>query len=97
MKAKTKAAPAVAVPETATSSIALTMPTVLADYLSPEQLALQLGVSERTVARWHAMRTGPPRVTLARRPLYPRASVAAWMARQEKDPAAASAGRRRRA
>jgi excisionase family DNA binding protein len=94
MKAETNAAPAVAPPATATG-IALPTPAILADYLTPEQLALQLGVSERTVARWHAMRIGPPRVTLGRRPLYRRAAVLAWIAQQERDPAANSARRRR--
>ncbi len=96
MKTKTKAAPAVAVPTTATS-IAPATPAILGDFLDPAQLAKELGVSERTVARWHAMRIGPPRVTIGRKPLYRLESVTAWIARQEHDPAAAPAGRRRRA
>ena len=71
---------------------------MLEDYLDAAQLASELEVSERTLARWHAMRLGPPRVTIGRRPLYRRASVTAWIERQERDPAAtAGGGRRRRA
>jgi predicted DNA-binding transcriptional regulator AlpA len=69
----------------------------LHDYISPAQLAEELGISERTVHRWHALRQGPPRVLLGRRPYYKRASVAAWIERQERDPAAVSTTRRRRA
>jgi hypothetical protein len=35
--------------------------TVLDGYLPPPELAAQLGVCERTLARWHRNRTGPPR------------------------------------
>lgn len=78
------------------TSVALAVPAILGDYLIPEQLAAELGVSERTIHRWHALRIGPPRVTIGRKPYYRRSSVAEWIAKQEVDPAA-SAGRRRRA
>jgi predicted DNA-binding transcriptional regulator AlpA len=71
------------------------MAQLLDDYFSAEQLAVHLGISVRTLWRWHQLRQGPPRVKVGRRPLYKRASVAAWIDRQETDPAAA--GRRRRA
>src|SRR5690242_9861143 len=60
--------------------------SILAGYIAPEQLARELGVSERTLARWHAMRLGPPRVTIGRRPYYRRISVAEWIALQEEKP-----------
>src|ERR1700751_684490 len=41
--------------------------TVLDGYMTPAQLAIQLGCCEKTLARWHAARRGPPRVTLGRR------------------------------
>jgi hypothetical protein len=94
MKTKANSAPAIAAPAMI-ASIAPPVQPILADYLSPEQLAIEIGVSLRTVARWHALRHGPPRVMLGRRPMYKRSSVAAWIERQERDPAAASAGRRR--
>lgn len=70
---------------------------LLADYASPEQTAVELGVSTRTLARWYAMRIGPPRVTIGRKPLYRRESVSAWIEKQEKDPAAVTTTKRRRA
>jgi hypothetical protein len=74
-----------------------TASTLLADLLTPAQLAAELGVSERCVHRWHALRQGPPRVQIGRRPYYRRHSVAAWIERQETDPAAQTRGQRRRA
>jgi predicted DNA-binding transcriptional regulator AlpA len=59
--------------------------TVLEGYLTPTQLAAQLGCCEKTLARWHAARRGPPRVTLGRRLLYRRTAVAEWLQRQEKN------------
>jgi len=73
------------------------MRAILADYIDPAQLAKELGVSQRTVARWYAIRIGPPRVTLGRRPMYKRTSVTAWIERQERDPAAVGTAKRRRA
>ena len=60
--------------------------SILAGYIAPEQLARELGVSERTLARWHAARLGPPRVTIGRRPYYRLTSVAEWIALQEEKP-----------
>src|ERR1700726_1304547 len=70
---------------------------LLDDYLTREQLAAELDKCLRTLDRWHSMRIGPPRTMIGRVPMYRRNSVAAWIERQEKDPAADSAGRRRRA
>jgi excisionase family DNA binding protein len=80
-------------------------PAVLNDYLTSEQLAQQLGVSLRTVARWHALRQGPPRTRVGRRVLYRLDSVKTWLTKHERDPdegervprhrRGASSGRRR--
>jgi predicted DNA-binding transcriptional regulator AlpA len=59
--------------------------TVLAEYLTPEELAGELGLCKRTLDRWHAARTGPPRVTLGRKPLYRREAVAQWLRKREED------------
>jgi predicted DNA-binding transcriptional regulator AlpA len=59
--------------------------TVLDGYLTPRQLAAQLGCYEKTLSRWHAARSGPPRVTIGRRLLYRRTAVADWLQRQEKN------------
>jgi hypothetical protein len=60
--------------------------SILAGYIAPGQLARELGVSERTLARWHAARLGPPRVTIGRRPYYRLTSVAEWIALREEKP-----------
>jgi hypothetical protein len=60
--------------------------TVLAGYLTPTQLAAQLGCCEKTLARWDAARTGPPRTTFGRRTLYRKESVSAWLVDREKRP-----------
>ena len=59
--------------------------SVLDGYLTPTQLAAQLGCCEKTLARWHAARNGPPRVTIGRRLLYRRTAVSDWLERQEKN------------
>jgi hypothetical protein len=58
---------------------------VLNGYLTPPELAVQLGVCQRTLARWHRDRTGPPRSVVGRRILYRAESVTAWLARGEKN------------
>lgn len=76
---------------------AVKTPGLLDDYLTREDLAAELGKCVRTLDRWHAARFGPPRVTVGREPMYKRASVASWIEKQERDPAAVSTTRRRRA
>jgi len=44
-------------------------------YLTPAQLASELGVSVRSIHRWHALRQGPPRTQIGRRPMYRRDAV----------------------
>ena len=43
---------------------------ILDEYISPEQLALELNISTRTLDRWHSVREGPPRTRLGKRILY---------------------------
>jgi hypothetical protein len=40
---------------------------LLAGYLKPKDLPKALEVSERTIARWHHFRKGPPRVEIGRK------------------------------
>ena len=58
--------------------------SILAGYLTPKDLAQALGVSERTVARWHRFREGPPRVEFGRKVFYRLESVNAWIASCER-------------
>ena len=57
---------------------------LLADHASEEETAAGLGVSKRTLARWRAMRVGPPPAAVGRKWYYKRSSVAAWLDRQER-------------
>src|SRR5438270_13268968 len=57
---------------------------LLYEYLTPEQLAAELGVHKRTLDRWHASRVGPPRLTVGRRPLYRRDAVTDWLRSREQ-------------
>jgi predicted DNA-binding transcriptional regulator AlpA len=69
--------------------------SILAGYLTPKNLAQALGVSERTVARWHRFREGPPRVEIGRKVYYRLESVNAWIASCERSEARADRSRRR--
>lgn len=62
------------------------MPSLLAgEYATPEQLAAELGISVRTLHRWHTARQGPPRVVLGRVIFYRRSSVLAWIESREEN------------
>jgi predicted DNA-binding transcriptional regulator AlpA len=69
--------------------------SILAGYLTPKELANALGVSQRTIARWHHFREGPPRVAFGRKVFYRLESVSAWIASCERPEP--RAGRTRRA
>jgi hypothetical protein len=58
-------------------------PTVLGEYLTREELATELRINVRTLARWEVLRIGPPRTKVGSRTLYKRGSVVAWLAAQE--------------
>ena len=58
--------------------------SILAGYLTPKELADAFGVTERTIARWHRHRQGPPRVTIGRKVYYRRESVNAWLTECER-------------
>ncbi len=56
---------------------------VLADYMTTEELAIELNRSPRTIQRWHRQRVGPPATILQRRILYRRSSVLKWLEARE--------------
>ena len=68
--------------------------SILAGYVTPKDLARALGVSERTVARWHRFREGPPRVEIGRKVFYRLESVNAWIASCEHPESRAGRSRR---
>jgi hypothetical protein len=59
---------------------------LLADYFSPKELAAELGIHQRTLARWYSLRIGPPRTTVGRKPLYRRSAVEQWLRNREQEP-----------
>jgi hypothetical protein len=58
----------------------------LGEYVTPDQLAQHLGVSVRTLSRWHARRIGPPRCSVGKLILYRVTAVRAWMVEREFTP-----------
>ncbi len=60
--------------------------SVLAEYMTRNELAAQLDRCARTLDRWHSLRIGPPRTILGRRVLYRRQAVAAGLLAQEETP-----------
>jgi len=69
--------------------------SILAGYLTPKDLAHALGVSERTLGRWHQFRQGPPRVEIGRKVFYRLESINTWIASCERTEARADRIRRR--
>lgn len=62
------------------------------NHLTPEEVATRLGVSRRTLSRWHALRVGPPRVSVGRTILYRQKSVDAWLEANETQPTRSFSG-----
>lgn len=56
------------------------------DYLSPKDTAHMLGVSERTLARWHSIRKGPARIMVGRKVLYRPDAINDWLKANETGP-----------
>jgi hypothetical protein len=48
-------------------------------YISPARLASLLGVTVRTLSRWHAMRVGPTRTKIGRLVLIPVEKLPSWL------------------
>jgi len=63
-------------------------PSVLEGYITEPDLARQLKRSVRTLQRLAARQSGPPRIKIGRLIFYRIESVRAWLAQQEKKPAA---------
>jgi hypothetical protein len=55
-----------------------------AGYLTKKRTAKELGISERTLARFHTKRQGPPRIRIGKKILYRRDSLIAWLGSQEE-------------
>ena len=53
------------------------------EYLTVEELSILLGRSTRTLFRWHARRSGPPRTKVGSLILYRRVAVDNWLQANE--------------
>ncbi|WP_281709118.1 helix-turn-helix domain-containing protein [Phaeobacter italicus] len=60
--------------------------------MTPTEAAKLLGVSTRTLSRWHALRVGPARCKIGRKVLYRREAVDAWLAQNETQPTRSFSG-----
>lgn len=60
------------------------MSDISEQYLPWPEAAKKLGVSKRTLARWHALGIGPPRVKVGRKILYSIDSLTKWLKEKEK-------------
>jgi hypothetical protein len=58
----------------------------LRDYFTEKQLAHVFDRNTRTLRRWYAERTGPPRIRVGRKILYRKSAVALWLAQNESRP-----------
>lgn len=55
-------------------------------HLTPEDVATQLGISRRTLGRWHALRVGPARCKVGRTVLYRSTAIETWLEQNETQP-----------
>ena len=54
--------------------------------MKPADAAKMLGISTRTLHRWHALRTGPPRCKIGRVVLYRKSAITDWLKTYEVQP-----------
>ena len=58
---------------------------LLGGYLSKAECAQSLNIAERTLDRWHELRTGPPRTRIGHRVYYAIPHVEAWLESQREN------------
>ena len=59
---------------------------LLSDYLTRKELAAELNVTTRTIARWQTQADGLPHTRLGGRPLFKISSVLEWIDSRERQP-----------
>lgn len=62
------------------------MTTLLQDYLTRDEVAAELRVATRTIARWQNQPDGIPYIEMGGRILYRRQSILAWIESRERRP-----------
>ena len=55
----------------------------LVDLTTKEQAAEILGVSPRTLDRWHRLQMGPPRINIGRQVRYRPSTIKRWLVERE--------------
>lgn len=55
-------------------------------YMTTDRLAVQLGKSPRTISRWIAVGTGPPRIRVGKLILFDEVKVQQWLEALEVEP-----------
>ena len=58
---------------------------ILADYLTPAEVATEFGFRENQLSEWKRNRFGPPRTRLKRRVMYGREAVRDWLRSLEEN------------
>lgn len=64
------------------------------EYFTREEVAQELGISLRTLDRWHALRIGPSRTKFRRLILYKKQTVLDWLSKHEEPSPFESRGNR---
>jgi len=57
---------------------------ILSEFLTKEELAVELRRNVRTLDRWDVLGLGPPRTCIGRAVLYRRSSLQKWLVAQEQ-------------
>jgi excisionase family DNA binding protein len=58
---------------------------LLADFMTQEEAAAELGIHVKTLQRWRVDNQGPPYTKLGRRILYQRSAVKQWIHTRERN------------
>ena len=68
--------------------LAPTPAEILADYLTPTEVATEVGIRENQLSEWKRHGFGPPRTRLKQRVMYRREAVHDWLRSLEENSAA---------
>jgi len=68
--------------------------TIRDNLLTLNEFADEMGVTRRTIERWHALRIGPPRIKIGKQVFYRPEAVQQWiLANEQEQPRAAGRAR----
>lgn len=57
----------------------MTAVSITDEFLTGEAAALALGISHRTLYRWHRLRKGPPQIKIGRKVYYRADAMREWL------------------